>query len=273
MRFTDNDINSARMNAIDRFCTPPSSGLTEFDHKILADAEKMQIPFEEYTLNSYRFGIGKTVLLVHGWGSRASHMALIGRYLSRSGFRAILFDTPAHSSGNQMENKKRSDFFEICRAISAVAESCGDVYGMVGHSLGAIAALFAVTGHPPHLAEGIQVKKLALISSPASVNQLIENHCRQNRMDASECVRLKRKLEMHFGFSSDDYKIATASRNISADVLFVHDRDDPEFQFEEIRTITEAIPDFDIHATDGLGHHKILSSRNVMSKLRSFLTG
>ncbi|MFW5716721.1 MAG: hypothetical protein ACOC0E_04665, partial [Spirochaetota bacterium] len=100
---------------VELFCTPPTTSLTGFDQKVLSGAKRSVVPFEDQQLSCYSWGEGKTVLLVHGWGSRASHMALLGRSLARAGFRAIGFDAPAHSSVDPDRAKPTSNMFEYCR--------------------------------------------------------------------------------------------------------------------------------------------------------------
>ncbi len=58
----------------------------EIDKKLLLSAEEFDIPFEGQVLKGYRWGKGRSVLLVHGWSSRASHMAFLARHLAKCGF-------------------------------------------------------------------------------------------------------------------------------------------------------------------------------------------
>ena len=183
------------MNLVQQFCTPPLIPLTEMDHLGLADSEKTEFPFEGGSLSCYRWGSGKTVLLAHGWGSRASHMAFIGRYLAASGFNVVAFDAPAHSSVDVNGKKTTSNMFEFCRAISAVTKNIGPVYGLIGHSLGAAASVFAVAGYSLLADYKIDAGKLVLISMPVSVNDMIQNYCARNDLDARGCADLKNGLE------------------------------------------------------------------------------
>ena len=81
---------------LEEFCTPPETVESETEVRALEGSLEGAVPFEGRTLATYTWGEGPAVLLAHGWGSRASHMALIARGLARNGFRAVAFDAPAH---------------------------------------------------------------------------------------------------------------------------------------------------------------------------------
>lgn len=129
-----------------RFCTPPFIPFTEFEKRALEDANEMSLPFEGDLLAGYCWGEGKTVLLVHGWGSRSSHVAFLGRFLAQAGFKVVAFDAPAHSSVDALPKKSTSNMFESCHALYAVAKSIGPLYAIAGHSFGAACAAFMVSG-------------------------------------------------------------------------------------------------------------------------------
>jgi len=99
--------------------------ITNFDIKSIAKAETNEIPFEGGKLPVYSWGKGKTVLLFHGWGSRASHLALIAQILAQDGFRVVAFDAPAHSSVMVKPLKDTTNMFELSRAMCTVAKSLG----------------------------------------------------------------------------------------------------------------------------------------------------
>lgn len=131
---------------VEQFCTPPIQEETDFDRKTFATASILNIAFENSILKGYAMGTGPNVLLVHGWGSRASHLALIARYIANNGFRAVVFDGPAHGNSKKTNDKNLSNMFEIGRAISCVVKSVGAVFAVVGHSIGGMASAFTMLG-------------------------------------------------------------------------------------------------------------------------------
>jgi alpha-beta hydrolase superfamily lysophospholipase len=107
---------------VESFCTPPEAIETDMDKKLLEDAEPGELSFEGMVLKTYSWGTGRNILLAHGWGSRASHLAFIGRNLARAGFHIMAFDGPAHGNSLKKDGKNISNMFEFCRAVKCAAD-------------------------------------------------------------------------------------------------------------------------------------------------------
>ena len=254
-----------------RFCTPPLPALTDYDARVLADSEKTAFAFEGGFLQGYCWGEGKTILLVHGWGSRASHLGHIGRLLSKVGFRVVAFDAPAHSSSSVTPRKEASNMFEYCRAISAVAQTTGPLHAAIGHSFGAITALFAAAGLSVFRDYRITVDFLVLVSMPRNVAMVLDSFCRRNELASAQRAELQESLEEEFAFAVDDYSADLALQGLAGEVLLVHDENDEEFPITSIRSLHAAFPKTQLFATSGAGHQKILMIRAMMGCIREFL--
>jgi hypothetical protein len=257
---------------VQRFCTPPFLPLAEYDSKSLADAKKMNFPIEEETLPGYCWGEGKkNILLVHGWGSRASHMAFLGRFLAKAGFRAITYDAPAHSSISTLVKKTTSNMFEYCKGISAVAKTLGNVYAVVGHSFGAACAAFTAAGISAFSDYKFPAEKLVLISTPPALVDVYASFCRKDVAGKEGVPILKSTLETQFDFLSEDYTVKTALQKLSAGILFVHDTEDEEFPVSDIYALQETKPTAKLLITTGSGHQKILANRTMMAGVKEYL--
>ena len=258
-------------NLVDRFCTPPSIPIAEFERRAFSDAERINFPFEGELLAGYGWGEGRTVLLVHGWGSRASHMAFLGRFLAKSGFRVVAYDAPAHSSSDTPQKKRTSNMFEYCRAISAVAALLGPLYAVAGHSFGAACAAFTVGGLSAFSEYRISTEKLVLISTPPTLIDVYESFCRRDGTGTEGLPILKSILEKEFGFSSEEYTVHAALRTVTADTLLIHDAQDEEFPVADIYAIHESAPATKLLVTEGSGHQKILANRAMVAGVRDHL--
>lgn len=253
---------------VEQFCTPPQNEETDFDRKAFADAENMEIEFEGRLLKGYSLGTGKTVLLVHGWGSRASHLILLARFLTKNGYRAVVFDAPAH--GNSRKENDVSNMFEMGRAISTVVKKVGPIYGLIAHSLGASAALFALAGTGHLSAHTFEVEKLILISTPISVERIIENYSRnKNEMDAIGELTLS--LENAFNFRATDYNLLTSLQSVKSSIMIIHDEQDEEIPVSEALMLKEADERILLKITTGYGHQKILMNREMLNSVKEFL--
>lgn len=258
---------------VEKFCTVPFIPLTDYDAKAISNAERFEILFEEQMLQCYAWGNGKTILLVHGWGSRASHVAPLARILTSAGFKVIAFDAPAHSSINENRQKDKSSMFEFCRAVSSVVEKINPVYVIIGHSLGAASSAFDAAGYLRLSDCKVNVEKLVLISCPANLKSVIKSFSKNNGLNCDEELRLIKELENDFNFRVDDYSVVKAIQNIDSEILVIHDNDDPEIPFSDAEDISKAAKKAQTCFTNGSGHNKILINRNMLAKVKEFLIG
>jgi pimeloyl-ACP methyl ester carboxylesterase len=253
---------------LDRFCTPPVAEDTDFDAKALDGAMAGTVRCGERTLVTYEWKGGKSVLLAHGWGSRASHMGLIARGLARQGFRVVAFDGPAHGRSRQGGGPPRSSMFEFCRCLAAVVGAAGPFHAIVGHSLGAAAAVFTSAGHGLCAPYKVKAEKLALISMPSGVARMMRSFCAK---DGGSFDELKPALEREFSFRVDDYQVAAAISDTGTGILIIHDEDDEEVPVSDVRPLVESDPGAKLLVTKGSGHGRILASRETLRAILAFL--
>lgn len=256
---------------VENFCTIPKYPRTDFDAKAVADAEMFKIQYGDYSILCYSWGSGRTILLAHGWGSRASHFAALTRILSSAGFRIVAFDVPGHSSLNEVEGHKYSSMFEFYKTISTVAKNIAPVYAIIGHSLGAAASVMAVRDYLDFCGYKIDVEKIVLISSPAGLESIIASYCRANNLSEADQAKLMLELTEEFNFKTEDCSIVAAIKNIRSKILLVHDYDDNEIPIRDAEALAGVSDNFKTCFTKGAGHFKILANRKMISGVKDFL--
>ncbi|HSQ34750.1 MAG TPA: alpha/beta hydrolase, partial [Candidatus Binatia bacterium] len=238
----------------------------------LQKAERFTVRFEAWDLPCYSWGEGPTVLLCHGWGSRAGHLALLARALAQAGFRAVVFDAPAHYSLPVEIKKEGSSMFEFGQAIALVARSLGELHGLFGHSLGAMAAIFAMAAYP-HLEDcSFACPKLALASAPATTRQVLANFCRTHSLGAADCRTLAEELESEFSMSIDDYDCAAALAKITSAKMIVQGADDEYFAFADTLAGTAAPGSARVLIAEKCGHNRVLANKQVLTETIAFFT-
>jgi esterase/lipase len=273
--FNANNYNALEGLANDsvmmHFCAPATDAENDIDRKLTRSAEQYDVPFEGQTLKAYAWGEGKTILMVHGWGSRASHLAFLGRSIAKSGFRVIAFDGPAHGNSEFNGGYPRSSLPEFCRAIFHISNHFGPIYGYVGHSFGGTAAAFTACGQANLSGYRVEVEKLVLISSPSGIDAMVSHYCRNHKLPEGAQEAVIAQLEKEFPLKAGDYEIKDALRKFNGDVLVVHDVDDQEVFIEEARQMVEGHEHVNLIETGGEGHRKILASRSLIKIVKSFL--
>lgn len=254
---------------IEEFCTPPILEETEFDKKIYSGAQKLEIEFGNRLLNTYSVGTGKKILLVHGWGSRASHLSLLGKTLVKKGFNVIFYDLPGHGNSRK-ELTDTSNLFEFGKSISCVSKNYGNLYAVIGHSFGAMAAAFTILGTGLFAEYQFHTEKLILISSPKDMPHIIRSYCLTKNIMNRESELIK-KMESAFHFKVNDYDLCKYFDKIKADVLIIHDEQDEEVPVTDAKNLNKKNKNSRLLLTSGSGHNKILMSREMLRAVADFM--
>lgn len=253
------------------FCQPENNDENDLDVKLLRSAERYDIPFEGQVLKGYAWGKGRIVVLVHGWSSRASHMAFLARSLAKSGFRAIAFDGPAHGKSISHGSNPQTNLPEFCRAIYHISNGLGKVYGLIGHSFGGAAAAFTAAGQANVAGYRLEVEKLVMISSPSGISRMVEHYCRSQGFEEGAERIVTKHLEEEFPLRVKDFEISEAFGKTSADILVIHDKDDKEISIQDAIAMTANHDHVRLVKTSGEGHRKILASRALLRAVKDFL--
>lgn len=242
------------------FCTPPRHDPPDTEEEFIATGRRFVVRSESQDLAAWEWGAGPTILLAHGWGSRAGRFRSVGTALVEEGFRVVAHDAPAHGRSTG----RFASLPEFARALGAVADQVGEVYGVVGHSLGGAAACVAMHA-------GLQVRRVVLVAAPADVQRFTQDFGDYLRIPPRTRQRMRRNLEARLKMRLEDLHIPTLVRALPVPALVVHDREDAEVPFANGEEIARAFPRARLIATSGLGHRAILRDPEVVRQTVAFL--
>jgi hypothetical protein len=224
-----------------------------------------------------------TALLIHGWASEASFMAAFAEALRRMGYRAVLFDMPAHgrSAG------ERADLGACARAAHRVASAFGPLRGIVGHSLGGLLALWiadGIVGHSlggllalwiaeggPPLGAAIPAPRIALLASPNRFIDVARDFGAHRGLSGLAQLGFERRLSRAAGRIVERFSAAALIPALESDVLAVHSLDDEKIPFADAEAIAGSSSRVRLLRMGGLGHSKLLYDGGVIRSVASFL--
>ena len=228
----------------------------------LAATQPLAVSTATGTLAGFVAGEGPTILLVHGWGDRASRLGAFIEPLVEAGFRVVGIDLPAHGdSPGRMTNA-----YEWSEAIRATADHVGGVVGVVAHSIGGVNTLLAMRN-------GMQAQRLVLLASALRMQHAVDQFAGLFQLPRRSMDGLVEMIERRFGrrvwadLSSD---LHAAELNVPA--LLFHDRQDAQVAFADGEQLHEAWPASRLVATDGLGHDRLLRDTDVIAQAVAFLS-
>jgi pimeloyl-ACP methyl ester carboxylesterase len=240
------------------FITPPKEARLRREERALEDARFSRTPNGAGYIPTWKWGEGRPVVLVHGWGGHAGRLTEFVAPLVRRGFSVIAFDAPGHGDAGG----RNSSLTDFVGAIRAIARKHGPFEAMIGHSLGAAACALAVR-------HGLEVSRVVLLAPPADPEKYSGRFARFYRMSPETREGMKRRLESRYRIHWPDLKIAAG--DCPARMLVFHDEKDTRIPFRDGVEVVRAWPNAALVRTRGLGHHRILCDPRVISRAVAFV--
>lgn len=228
----------------------------------LRTAERTHVTVRRKRIAVFSWGTGPAILMVHGWAGRGTQFRKFIAPLNAAGYKVVAFDGPAHG----LSDGHSTEIMEFREAIEAVVHKAGGVMGIVSHSFGGSASLYAIS-------KGLPVKTLVAISSPAIGDEVINAYRRVLNASPRVGEYFKRYVIKRSGKTFDEWTSLEFIKHVPDDLnlLLVHDKNDQEVSIEHPLRLHESFPAAELFITEGLGHHRILKSDEVIKGVVKFL--
>ena len=210
---------------------------------------------------AWRWGVGPTVLLVHGWEGRGSQLGALVGPLVESGLSVVTFDAPAHgdSPGSRLYLTDHAD------AVADVVGAIGPVHAVIAHSFGAAALLLAYKRH------GVDAPRNVMIAPNVLIDDAIHKFARAVALDERDRTSFERHLVGASGVPIDALSVERLAGQRDAALLIIHDRDDREVSVKHGDRLARTWPNAQLVHTDDLGHRRILRDDAVIERIVGFV--
>lgn len=231
--------------------------------QLLATATQSQLDVPLYDnrtaqVATYSWGEGdKTILLLHGWESKAADYYKFIPLLLAQGYKVVSLDFPAH--GNSAGSK--TNLIEFIAVVTQffVAQSTSPVEAVIAHSLGGTAAFSWLSEQTQ-----TQVKKLIMIGSPIVPKNFFES--------AFDFLGVRRKVRdifyqqaaTTFGKRIDDLTLKPVNPTATTQVFGLYDNTDHVVNIKEVKAYASASPALNIQYFTGTGHHQMIKNKEIM---------
>ncbi len=244
------------------FFSPLNYSVPEKEKDTERKAEKFAIISCGKKIQCYSWGQGPVVLVVHGWAGRATQFRKIIAALVRENYRVVGFDGPAHGKSQGTSTNIRE--FEL--VLTELYRHVGVPAGIIAHSFGGGAVLSAAMN-------GLPVRKLINIASPAIGDEIIGTYLRTINGSESTARFFKSWVLKTTGKPFDEFTALHFIKNLNqeVDLLLVHDENDGEVPLIHALELMKVYPRATLYQTRGLGHTRILRDEGVIRKCISFL--
>lgn len=216
-------------------------------------------------VTTYAWGDGeRPVLLVHGWGARASRFGAVVTALLEAGRSPVAYDAWGH--GATPGGARTIPDHRV--VIERLAERHGPFEGVVAHSFGVPVALYAAR-------DGLVGDRVVAISGMGEFGYLVDTFCAELGVREPVNAALRRSIERTF-FDGDNtiWERLSAGPLPGRDVLVVHDSGDRVVDRRQADVLVGVLGDrAQLVETSGLGHSRILRDPAVVDAAASFVTG
>ncbi len=227
----------------------------------MAAAHRFNLELEDRKLAAWSWGDGPTILLHHGWGGRASQMYRFVQPLVDAGFSVVAYDAPAHGDSPG----KVTALPEMARVLRQAAFRLHGLHGIVSHSIGSAATLFAVR-------HGLRIRRAVLLAPPSDMNFFLDQFTETLGIDPVIRRQMEQRWIEQYRFSWDDMDVKGWAQGNRPPLLVFHDRSDPMVPWTHGDDVVQVWGNARLVTTTGLGHRRIREDEDVIRKTTGFLT-
>lgn len=260
--------------ALELFLTPPRRKLDAVDVPVVARARRhallvgtgrvaaLEWPTRAVGSAPVPAGRPPTVLLLHGWGSHAARFGHFVDPLTTDGFRVVGLDAPAHGDSTG----RRSDLSQFRAALRVALTEFEPVTGIVGHSMGASAAVWQLADEPHP-----DVRALVVIGMPRDVAYMMESFALVLDLRADVKRRLHTLFTQRFGAPPEQVSTHALADRLTVPTLVVHDLDDDVAPALHAREFAARLRCGHFRETRGLRHSGALRDASTIDEIVAFL--
>jgi pimeloyl-ACP methyl ester carboxylesterase len=242
---------------------PPKAPEREWQTILRETAKSGVLQCGMQRLATYEWGSGPTILMVHGWGARATHMGKMIEPLVRAGFRVVSFDAPAHG----LSSGRTTDLVEYADAIHRVTAHFGQPHAIIAHSFGSAMALSAMRDWH------VKPRRIVLISSFDHCLWFSREFGMYLGIRPTAVSRMQQLLSDRYSgrFDWEKMSVVEMLRGAKIPALLIHDQDDEEISCQHSVRIQSDTAGAELFQTQGLGHHRLLGDSAVIKRVVQFV--
>jgi pimeloyl-ACP methyl ester carboxylesterase len=229
------------------FCTPREGReLTTKEMRFINGAETTVLPFEDYTINMYRWGTGdRKLMLAHGYESNTSRWRALVPLLLREGFQVVAFDAPAHG----LSGGKTLNGVQYANASELVIQR-EKPFAVIGHSLGAMSTAWYF-----QRIDNIPIEKFIMMAAPSKLRTVMNYFFETLNLSPKAIAGLEKHFTQKIGFGIDAFTLEDYIKNCDVPGTIIHDQSDDIAPFAQAKAIHQSWKGSKLIATNGLGHY------------------
>jgi pimeloyl-ACP methyl ester carboxylesterase len=201
-----------------------------------------------------------TVILSHGWSGRAGQMTPFVAPLLAADLRVVALDMPGHGGSEG----KRSSLVHFAETLQQTAALFGPVHGLVAHSFGAAASVYA-------LSRGLAVERAVFVAPTARFEPFWDRFREGLGIPEGVLQEALNHAEQWLEARIADMRPLDLATRMATPLLILHDTDDREVAIEEGQALASNWNGAILRESRGLGHNRILRDPAIAAASSDFL--
>lgn len=204
------------------------------------------------------------VVILHGWGGTGADLLPLAPGLHELGMHSVFLDARTHGLSDDEDFMSMPRFAEDLETALAWLGDRDDVttIGVIGHSVGAAAAILAASRNP-------NIDAVVAVSSFAHPEELM---WRAIPYPAPVKWTMLRMIRQMIGVSFDDIAPRNRIADVRAPVLLVHGEDDDVIPVDDAYSIHENLPSSRLIIVPGGKHSDLEAFEPYFGDVHEFLS-
>ena len=243
--------------------SPSHYKTTPVENHYLESGSRFQISVHGKAVKCWKWGSGPSILLAHGWNGRGIQLHHFIEPLLYKGYSVIAYDAPGHGESEG----KTSSYFEFTDAIRTLLNTSNGhhIQGVIAHSLGASATVNSMVKENNPL-------EVVLIAPALRLAEVLYFYFHHIGVPKGLFQSLIREYEDQFGYNMHRDNPSNLLKEVESRILIVHDKNDPTIPYGDSKKLSDEFQNITLHATERLGHKKILTERSIIDLAINFFT-
>lgn len=248
--------------AYNLWLTPPHPKPPEREVPYINSAKSSTITVEGQNIQLWTWGMGPTVLFVHGWGGRGTQISCFVDDLVKAGFQVVGVDLPAHGRSDG----KQTNALIMAKVLKEVIKQINDLHSVITHSFGAV--IFGLDYEPNR-----PLQNIVMICPPATMNTAFNQFSSMLQLPKTIIDYIVKTMKENFGNDIlERVSLAKMSKEIVQPTLVIHDAEDDVVPFNDGKEIVGILKQGVFYETAGLGHRKILYDQGIVTRTVQFIS-
>jgi pimeloyl-ACP methyl ester carboxylesterase len=211
-------------------------------------------------------GPAPAVVVLHGWGGNASLMLPLAPPLHRAGFHTVFLDARNHGRSEHADFSSMPRFAEDLDVAVAWLRERDDVaaVGVIGHSVGAGAAILASSRNPA-------IEAVVSVSAFVDPGEVMSEAPPFNRFPGPVRRGLFKTMERTIGYRFEEIAPRARVKHVAVPLMLVHGADDEVVPASHLEELAAVVPEAEVLLIPDAGHASLDAFEPYVHHILGFL--